>query len=286
MSLMSENRRHLQSERISLTEAARQFGVSRRTLERWVRDGRLGAVQGAKDARQRLVDPGDVAILVRQMPKRSSQATDPVAKGDSEPTADKDAELDHEGLGSRAEDWLGNVVPEAIDDALQLVYFQYHRLIAQLHPGSFRELTLEDLRSGPLGNDLLRLAALAKGEVREPKDLVLSAIDSVLQIFFWPAAADDYTVPRTFWDTDIGRMLALAKYRAYDPKDLVSIGTAAQLLGVNRPTVYRWMDDRTLNYVRDDLSGRTFVVLRDIEHLKRVAAEISAGAVRERALAS
>ena len=37
----------------------------------------------------------------------------------------------------------------AIDDALQLVYSQHHRLIAQLHPGSFRELTLDDLRSAP-----------------------------------------------------------------------------------------------------------------------------------------
>jgi hypothetical protein len=36
------------------------------------------------------------------------------------------------------------------------------------------------------------------------------------------------------------------------------------------------MDDRTLNYGRDDMSGRTFVVRRDIDNLKRVAAELSA----------
>jgi excisionase family DNA binding protein len=159
---------------------------------------------------------------------------------------------------------------------LQLVYSQHHRLISQLHPESFRELTLGDLQGGPLGRDLQRLGALARGEVREPKDLVLSAIDAVLQVLFWPAAAEDYTVPRSFWDTDLGRMLALAKYRAYDPTELVSIGSAAQQLGVTRPTIYRWMDDRTLNYVRDDMSGRTFVVRRDIDNLKRVAAELSA----------
>jgi excisionase family DNA binding protein len=135
---------------------------------------------------------------------------------------------------------------------------------------------LSDLKGGPLGRDLQRLAALARGEVREPKDLVLAAIDSVLQVLFWPAAAEDYTVPRSFWDTELGRMLALAKYRAYDPTELVSIGSAAQQLGVTRPTIYRWMDDRTLNYVRDDMSGRTFVVRRDIDNLKRVAAELSA----------
>lgn len=164
----------------------------------------------------------------------------------------------------------------AIDDALQLVYSQHHRLIGQLHPQAFHELSLDDLRDGPLGLDLQRLSSLARGETREPKDLVLSAIDSVLQVLFWPAAADDYTVPRSFWDTELGRMLALAKYRAYDPTELVSIGNAAQQLGVTRPTIYRWMDDRTLNYVKDDMSGRTFVVRRDIDNLKRVAAELSA----------
>ena len=162
---------------------------------------------------------------------------------------------------------------EVMDNALQLVYSHHHRLVSQLDPGSFRPLSLDQLRSGPFGQDLLRLARLASGQTREPKELVLGAIDSVLQLLFWPVAAEDYSVPRTFWDTDLGRMLALAKYRAYDPSELVSIGNAAQQLGVTRPTIYRWMDDRSLNYVRDDMSGRTFVVRRDIENMKRVAGE-------------
>lgn len=162
---------------------------------------------------------------------------------------------------------------EVMDNALQLVYSHHHRLVTQLYPESFKALTLDQLRSGPFGQDLLRLARLARGHTRETKDLVLEAIDSVLQLLFWPVAAEDYSVPRAFWDTDLGRMLALAKYRAYDPSELVSIGNAAQQLGVTRPTIYRWMDDRSLNYVRDDMSGRTFVVRRDIDNLKRVASE-------------
>ena len=164
---------------------------------------------------------------------------------------------------------------EVMDNALQLVYSQHHRMVSQLAPEAFQPLTLDQLRNGPLGQDLLRLARLARGQVRESKDRVLEAIDSVLQLLFWPAAADDYSVPRSFWDTDLGRMLALAKYRAYEANELVSIGNAAQQLGVTRPTIYRWMDDRTLNYVRDDMSGRTFVVRRDLENLKRVAAEFA-----------
>jgi len=161
-----------------------------------------------------------------------------------------------------------------IDHSLQLVYSHQHRLTSQLYPAAIQLLTLEQLRDGPLGQDLWRLGQLARGFSRESKESVLEAIESVLQLLFWPAAADDYTVPRSFWDTDLGRMMALAKYRAFEPAELVSIGNAAQQLGVTRPTIYRWMDDRTLNYVRDDMSGRTFVVRRDIENLKRVAAEL------------
>jgi excisionase family DNA binding protein len=163
-----------------------------------------------------------------------------------------------------------------VDQALQLVYSHHHRLVSQLFPAAFQPLSLEQLRGGPLGLDLLRLAKLAHGQIRDPKERVLAAIESVVQLLFWPAAADDYTVPRSFWDTDLGRMMALAKYRAYETSELVSIGNAAQQLGVTRPTIYRWMDDRTLNYVRDDMSGRTFVVRNDIDNLRRVAMELSA----------
>lgn len=162
---------------------------------------------------------------------------------------------------------------EVVEQALQLVYSHHHRLISHLHPAAFQPLTLEQLRQGPLGQDLRRMSAMARGEIKDSKDRVLAAIESVVQLLFWPAAADDYTVPRSFWDTELGRMLALAKYRAFEPSELVSIGNAAQQLGVTRPTIYRWMDDRLLSYVRDDMSGRTFVVRRDIDNFKRVTAE-------------
>ena len=158
-----------------------------------------------------------------------------------------------------------------IDQALELVYSHHHRLVMQLFPGDFRELTMDQLRGGPLGTDLHRLSTLASGQSRESKSHVLKAIESVLQLLFWPAAADDYTVPRSFWETDLGRMMALAKFRAFEPNELLSIGAAAEVLDVKRPTIYRWMDDRTLNYVRDEISGRTFIVKRDIESLREVA---------------
>jgi excisionase family DNA binding protein len=165
-----------------------------------------------------------------------------------------------------------------IDDALRLVYSHHSRLMRQLYPQAFGELTMDQLRSGPLGRDLKRLAALAQGQTREDKEHVVRAIESVLQLLFWPAAADDYSVPRTFWDTELGKMMARAKYLAYEPGDLISIGAAADVLKVTRPTIYRWMDERTLNYVRDATSGRTFVIKSDIENLKEVASHLNAHA--------
>ena len=57
-----------------------------------------------------------------------------------------------------------------IDQALDLMYSHHHRLAKQLAPQTFVELTIEDLRSGPLGRDLQKLADLARGVSREQKD--------------------------------------------------------------------------------------------------------------------
>jgi excisionase family DNA binding protein len=160
-----------------------------------------------------------------------------------------------------------------IDQALDLVFSHHHRLVKQLAPDTFVDLSIDDLRTGPLGRDLQKLADLARGQTREPKELVLKAIESVLQLLFWPAAADEYTVPRAFWDTELGRMMALAKFRAYEPHELVSICVAAEKLDVTRPTIYRWMDDRRLGYVRDENSGRTFIVRRDVDNFQMLGTE-------------
>jgi excisionase family DNA binding protein len=156
---------------------------------------------------------------------------------------------------------------ETIDEALRIVYSHHHRLVTRLFPDAERPLNMDALRAGPLGRDLRILAQLARGEVREAKEIVLERIDSVLQLLFWPPMAEDYSVPRAFWESPLGRMMSMAKYRAYEPSELVSIGAAAQRLGVTRPTIYRWMDERHLGYVRDEMSGRTFVVQRDVDSL-------------------
>ncbi len=155
-----------------------------------------------------------------------------------------------------------------VDEALQLVYSQHHRIISRLLPTAMTRVGVEQLREGPLGEDLTRLAQVAAGKMPAGREEVLGAIDAVLQLLFWPVAADTYTVPRSFWEQPLGKMLSLAKLRSFEPSDLVSIGGAANILNVTRPTIYRWMDDKSLDYVRDDMSGRTFVVRQDVEAMR------------------
>jgi excisionase family DNA binding protein len=169
-------------------------------------------------------------------------------------------------------------VQAAIDQTLQVVSGESRRLATRLGPAAAAPPSLAQLRAGSLGQDLVRLALVADGRIREPRERVLAAIDAVLQLLFWPAGADAYTVPRSFWATDLGRLLARAKYRAFAAEDLVGIGAAARQLGVTRPTIYRWMDDGSLDYVRDEISGRSFVLRRGVDRYRQVAAELAAPA--------
>ena len=162
---------------------------------------------------------------------------------------------------------------DVIDQALVLLNSQHYRLARQLSPRAQGPLQLDQLRQSQLGQLLARLAAVARGEIREGKEQVLGVIDDVLSLLFTPPYGDDYTVPRSFWESDLGRMLSMAKYRTFEPAELISIGNAAQQLGVTRPTIYRWMDDRMLGYVRDEMSGRTFVVREDVEALRQQGGE-------------
>jgi excisionase family DNA binding protein len=163
-----------------------------------------------------------------------------------------------------------------IDQTLQLVASDCRRRESHLGTLMIPALSLAQLRAGPLGQDLRCLALVAAGQVQKPQSRVLAAIDVVLRRLFSPAGADDYAIPRPFWETDLGRLLARAKYQAFGPADLLGIATAAEHLGVSRPTVYRWMDDRSLDSVHDEISGRTFVVRHGVDLRLQVAAELLA----------
>jgi excisionase family DNA binding protein len=250
-------------------EAALEFSVSRRTIERWIAAGLLNAEPAPTDRRKRLVRFEQVKRLVeaKAAPVRKKhdspqeRETVEVLEGDA-------AEPNHLDFSGITESDL-----EIIDNALQLAYSYAHRLMSQLHPPWFTPISLDQLRSSPMGHDLIRLAQVANGHSREDKESVLGAIDSVLQLLFWPMAAEDYVVPRVFWQTDCGRLLQRAKFSVYLPSELMTIEEAALRMNVSRAAVYKWMDDRSLNYLRDEKSGRTYIVRKDVENIIRVASE-------------
>jgi hypothetical protein len=162
---------------------------------------------------------------------------------------------------------------EAIDQALQLVYAENVRRSGLLGLTAATTPTLADLRQSPLGLDLQRLAEYAVGVTNESPDEVLAAIESTLQVLFWPTAADDYDVPAPFWRTLIGRMLARAKRRALAADGLIGVAAAARLLGVDEATIERWTAERLLDSVPTAPGDRPLIGRRSVERLLAVAVE-------------
>lgn len=173
---------------------------------------------------------------------------------------------------------VASVVPPAeqaaIDQALQLVYAENRRLSGLL--GLVPAITpcLADLLRSPLGIDLQRLADYGLGRTNEHPDDVLAAVESTLQVLFWPTAASDYTIPGPFWRTILGRMLARAKQRALSADGFIGIAATARLLGVDHATVERWIDDRLLESVPSASGRQTLIGRRSVERLLAVAAEV------------
>ncbi len=157
---------------------------------------------------------------------------------------------------------------EIIDAALRVVYSQYYRLGQKLSTRPPHVLRVEELRQGLLGQELRYLADVASQRIEADPDAVSAAMESVLQALFWPPVTDDFQVPRNFWGTDLGAMLSMAKLRCYSTDDLIGIGDAAHMLQVSRPTIYRWMDDSVLAYVRDHLTDRKFLIRSSVLAMK------------------
>lgn len=172
-----------------------------------------------------------------------------------------------------------------IEQTLRLVHSQLHRFHRQLTGTIPDMVSMEQLRSGPLGQELARLAQIARGEERAPAQEVFQSVRAVLDLLFWPAGADSYEVDHPFWKEPLGRMLSQAKWRTVDHAELMSIGAAADQLGVARPTIYRWMYAGNVESVRDDTSDRFYVLRRDIAQIQaeseRFAAEQDAVQHRE-----
>jgi excisionase family DNA binding protein len=173
---------------------------------------------------------------------------------------------DSDDLNSAKDDQVNTDTLEIIDRTLRLLFSQSHRYARHLG-SNLSVVSMEELRQSPIGKDLLSLGRIAEGEERSDQETVFRKVHIVLELLFWVPGEDTYHVSPSFWDEPLGKMLSQAKLRSVDMDDLMSIGDAAQYLDVTRPTIYHWMDDGTLNSVRDEMSGRTFVIRRDVDTL-------------------
>jgi excisionase family DNA binding protein len=163
----------------------------------------------------------------------------------------------------------------AIDETLQLIYSQVHRFRRSLYgPTPDAISSLDALRDGPVGQNLRWLARVARGEERADFRAVSESARAVLDLLLFPIGAESYDIAQPFWDEPLGRMLAQAKWRCAAPDDLISIGAAAEYLGVARPTIYRWMAMGVIESVRDGASARFFLLRSEIARLQGNAARM------------
>jgi len=157
----------------------------------------------------------------------------------------------------------------AIDQVLRLVAEYHNRLGTDLGRTSAAP-SLSVLRRSPLGRKLRRLSAVGRGDEDAVAATVRRDADDIVALLLCPLAATDYQIPSWFWQTSLGRLIAAAVYRTYRPDDLFCPATAAERLNLDRRTIERWLDDGTLDSVRDE-TGSRFIPAQTIERLRDVA---------------
>ena len=216
---------------------------------------------------------GSGSLIPKRSSPSSSKCRNATDTTDGPEVSEEPALSGNDGLANEREPTEFRY-PRAIDKALLQVYQQHRRLALWLYPDGFRELTLDHLREGPLGRDLRRLAAYAQGQAYETVNRPSRQLTPCCRCCSGRLRPTDYWVPRFFWDTDLGRMLNRAKLRSYKPDELVSLGQAARPARCHH-TDHLSLDGRShLGWVRDDNNGRTWIVRREIEQLKRKATEL------------
>jgi hypothetical protein len=156
-----------------------------------------------------------------------------------------------------------------IDQALRLIAEYHHRVGVELGRTTTSP-SLSVLRRSPLGRKLRRLAAVAQGTEDVATATIRRDADDVVALLLRPLAAADYQIPAWFWQTALGRLIAGAVYRTYRADDLFCPSSAAERLNLDRKTIDRWLDDGTLDSVRDE-TGARFVPVQTIERLRDVA---------------
>lgn len=160
---------------------------------------------------------------------------------------------------------------EVIDTVLRLVADHHRAVGAAIGKRSFSP-SLAELRQSPLGQDLRLLAVAGYGDVS--RDQVRETAARVSDLLLRPLAAEQMVIPRWFWFTAIGRIVARAARAAYGDDGLISVDEAADRLGIAPELVLGWAEDGAIASIPDE-AGRPFVPRDAIERRRLVARELA-----------
>jgi hypothetical protein len=160
---------------------------------------------------------------------------------------------------------------EVIDTVLRLVADHHRAVGAAIGKRSFSP-SLAELRQSPLGQDLRLLAAAGYGDVS--RDHVRETAARVSDLLLRPLAAEQMVIPRWFWSTAIGRIVARAARITYGNDGLMTVDAAADRLGIAPELVMGWTTDGAIASIPDD-AGRPLVPRDAIERRRLIARELA-----------
>ena len=124
----------------------------------------------------------------------------------------------------------------------------------------------EALRRGSLGHNLLIIAAYADGKWFIGQEDVEESMKLVYQTLFGNSLTDDYTLPPTFSNTELGKLFDEADTRKYDIGELISTREACTLLGISRQSLHdRAKEGKLRRFCRN---GGCLFVLAEIKAWK------------------
>jgi hypothetical protein len=156
---------------------------------------------------------------------------------------------------------------EIIDQVVQPFYAHVMReLVPAVGYTPPQELTLEELRIGPLAKHLRTIARYAEGYPMTSEGDILSNIRVVGRLLYGTPMQRGFKMPSDLHKTPLGELIYEALCRR-TPRDLrIDVSEARKRLKVSRQTIHQWAQDGTLQPIYDN--GQLTFQKAQVEALK------------------
>jgi len=138
-----------------------------------------------------------------------------------------------------------------IDLVLQQVAARVQELTPILGYAPAPDLSLEDLRKGPLAKHLRTIARYAEGYDLGGDGDIRSNIRIVSRWIYGTAMKRGYRLPPDFHKTPLGELIYEALCRYVPRAERLDVTATRKLLGVARQTLHQWAQEGTLQPIYD-----------------------------------